>query len=283
MCVPIRGRTSHWLSLVRPALKLNLSHAAFHTSAARTKPLGVRLVKDDCGSVAATPLISGDIVDGPTFVSPSAAAAAATAVFAAPFITSIQPWEMTASCLSLLAAAAAHYPHLVRASNVYYCPIPSLIAAVIVIHNSAGVEASARGLAMCRFDGTGCGSVLCVHSLDFLLQTIAARVNFSFPSLLLASLSGSCGVLLAQSLCANLDIIGARLKLFADTPPFTLTLTLSCRSSWFGRRRLQRPPRNADRYVACGGACALQCRLVCCWHAFAGFCLVAIIVSNIPC
>jgi len=159
MCVPIRGRTSHWLFLVRPALKLNLSHAAFHTSAARTKPLGVRLVKDDCGSVAATPLISGDIVDGPTFVSPSAAAAAAAAVFAAPFIASIQPWEMTASCLSLLAAAAAHYPHLVRASNVYCCPIPSLIAAVIVIHNSAGVEASARGLAMCRFDGTGCGSL----------------------------------------------------------------------------------------------------------------------------
>jgi hypothetical protein len=70
-------------------------------------------VKDDCGSVAATPLISGDIVDGPTFVSPSAAVAATAAVFAAPFITSIQPWEMTASCLSLLAAAAAHYPHLV--------------------------------------------------------------------------------------------------------------------------------------------------------------------------
>jgi hypothetical protein len=87
-------------------------------------------VKDDCGSVAATPLISRDIVDGPTFVSPSAAAAAATAVFAAPFITSIQPWEMTASCLSLLAAAAAHYPHLVSLLSNH---ITSLIAVVIVI------------------------------------------------------------------------------------------------------------------------------------------------------
>lgn len=71
-------------------------------------------MKVDCGSVAATPLVSGDVVDGPTYVSPSVTASAAAAAFAAPLNTPVQPWEMTASCLSLLAAASAHYPHLVR-------------------------------------------------------------------------------------------------------------------------------------------------------------------------
>jgi hypothetical protein len=71
-------------------------------------------MKVDCGSVAATPLVSGDLVDGPTYVSPSVTASAAAAAFAAPLNTPVQPWEMTASCLSLLAAASAHYPHLVR-------------------------------------------------------------------------------------------------------------------------------------------------------------------------
>ena len=75
------------------------------------------MTKDDSGSVAATPLVSGDFVDGPTFISPSAAAAAAAAAFAAPLQIPAQPWEMTASCFSLLAASSAHYPHLVR--NLY--------------------------------------------------------------------------------------------------------------------------------------------------------------------
>jgi hypothetical protein len=234
-------------------------HVAFHTSPARAKPLGVRLVKDDCGSVAATPLISGDIVDGPTFMSPSAAAAAATAVFAAPFITSIQPWEMTASCLSLLAAAAAHYPHLVSLlSNT------SLIAVVIVITTQVLKYLPE--------------SLRCVDSLE---QGAAQRLAYTRPSAakncstrqlfslivarLTSALSGSCGVLLAQSLCANIDIIGAANCLLTAVHITAISLTFSCRSPWLGRFRLQRTPRNADRYVACGGVYALQlfCRRLC--------------------
>jgi hypothetical protein len=71
-------------------------------------------MKDNCGLVSATPLMSSDAGSRPSCVSLSATAAAAAAALSAPANMSVQPWEMTASCLSLLAVAAAHYPDLVR-------------------------------------------------------------------------------------------------------------------------------------------------------------------------
>jgi hypothetical protein len=85
------------------------------------------MTKDDSGAIAATPLVSGDFVDGPTFISPSAAAAAAAAAFAASLQIPAQPWEMTASCFSLLAASSAHYPQLVRIF-VLLCALISLVS-----------------------------------------------------------------------------------------------------------------------------------------------------------
>jgi hypothetical protein len=72
------------------------------------------LIKDDCGLVSATPIVDDDVSSRPTYVSPSVIAAATFAALPTPESTPVQPWEMTASCLSLLAAAAAHYPSLVR-------------------------------------------------------------------------------------------------------------------------------------------------------------------------
>jgi hypothetical protein len=90
----------------------SLTTPILHFSA-RPKPLGVRLMKDDSGLVSATPLVSNDETIRPSYVSPSATAAAAVAALPAPVAAPVQPWEMTASCLSLLAASSAHYPHLV--------------------------------------------------------------------------------------------------------------------------------------------------------------------------
>ena len=85
--------------------------------AARSKPLGVRLSQDESGYISASPLVGSDSIDGSACTSPAAAAAAAAAVAAGltqPVPSPVQPWERTASCLSLLAAASEHYPQLVR-------------------------------------------------------------------------------------------------------------------------------------------------------------------------
>jgi hypothetical protein len=207
-------------------------------------------------------VVSGDIVDGPTFVSPSAAAAAATAVFAAPFITFIQPWEMTASCLSLLAAAAAHYPHLVSLLSNH---ITSLIAVVIAItaqvlkylpESLRCVDSLEQGATQCIVYTRPSAATNCSTRRLF-FSHIVARLT--------SALSGSCGVLLAQSPCANIDIIGAPNCLMTAVHITALTLAFSCRGLWLGCFRLQRIPRYADRYMACGGVYALQMFLSLAW------------------